>query len=76
MATHKLELAWDVIFEDGSVEELQFQNCYYFADQKYKYLICWLEELIKEKDITSRPIEIREKYKVIECEHYKIVIGL
>ena len=76
MANHKLELAWDVLFEDGTIRELKIGQYWRYHGQEQKYIIQWLERMIIEEGITSKPIEIKEKYKVIECEPYQIVIGL
>ena len=79
MATHELELAWDVIFEDGTIRELEIdstEEIYYFREQKYQYLVVWIEEMIKKYEITSKPVEIKEKMKVLECDPYQISIGL
>lgn len=76
MAQHKIESAWEVEFEDGRKEILHFQPCYYFHSQKDKYLVIWLEELMKEKGITSKPLFIRDIEIVKECEEYPMVIGV
>jgi len=97
MANHKLELAWDVVFADGSIRELEFQPCYHFYGQEQKYIVTWLEKMLKEMKsgydskfenldikkeyefealLAYKPVEIREKYKVKECDPYEIVIGV
>ena len=76
MTNHKLNLAWEVVFDDGTTREIEFQTCYHFHEQKYKYLIRWMEEMIDKENITSKPVEIREKMKVEECEPYQSFIGL
>ena len=77
MAKHKLEMIWEVVFENGEIRELEHSDRVYgFDGQKTQYLTLWLENLIKKYSIESKPIEIREKRKVIECEPYQIVLGM
>ena len=77
MANHKIIKTWEVLFEDGSKRELETpERTYYFNEQKSKYLIVWLENLINKDNIKSNPIEIREINKIIECNDYNIVIGV
>ena len=78
MATHRLETYWEVLFDNGDVKEINFskEGVYYFYEQKNKYLVSWLEYAMKESNITAKPLTITEKYRVVECEPYKIVIGL
>lgn len=76
MATHKLHTYWEVLFDDDTTEIIEFRSCYYFHEQKSKYLISWLEQLIQEKNIKAKPLEITEKTKIVECDQYNIVIGM
>lgn len=76
MAKHRLHKYWEVLFDDGTREIIEFRSCYYFYEQKDKYLISWLEQLILEKNIEAKPIEMIEKSRIVECEEYKIVIGI
>ena len=77
MAKHKLKMMWEVVFENGETRELEPPDIVYgFEGQKTQYLTLWLEDLIKKYSIESKPIEIREKRKVIECETYQIVLGM
>ena len=78
MATHRLETYWEVLFDDGSIKIINFPEggVYYFYEQKKSYLVSWLEYAMKESNITAKPLTITEKYRVVECEPYKIVIGL
>lgn len=78
MATHRLETYWEVLFDNGDIKIINFPEggVYYFYEQKKKYLVSWLEWLMKKDNITAKPLTITEKYRVVECEPYKIVIGL
>ena len=77
MANHKIIKKWEVLFEDGSKRELEIpERVYYFNEQKYQYLVVWLENLIQKYNIKSNPVEIREINKIVECENYNIVIGV
>lgn len=78
MATHKLETYWEVLFDDGTIKNLEFPEggVYYFWEQENKYLVLWLEDLIEKSNITAKPLTITEKYRVVECEPYEIVIGV
>lgn len=78
MATHKLQYYFEVEFDDGTKREIRWPDggVYYFHQQKEKYLILWLERLMKEENITAKPLFIREYNKVVECEEYKIMIGM
>ena len=76
MATHKIRYTWICTFDDGTEKEIPFHESYYFWEQKGKYLISWLEEMIEEENIVAKPLFITEKMVVEECEPYKIIIGL
>lgn len=78
MATHRLETYWEVLFDNGDVKEINFPKggVYYFYEQKNKYLVSWLEEMILKENITAKPLTITKKYRVVECEPYDIVIGV
>lgn len=79
MATHKLNYYFEVEFDDGTKREIpwpEHDGVYYFEQQKSKYLVLWLERLIREENITAKPLFIREYDKVVECEEYKIMIGV
>ena len=78
MATHMLETYWEVLFDDGTIKNIEFPKggVYYFWEQERKYLVLWLEDLIEKSNITAKPLTITEKYRVVECEPYSIVIGL
>lgn len=78
MATHKLEYYFEIEFDDGTKRELPWYDSkvYYFKQQKDTYLINWLETLIREEQITAKPLFITEKSKVVECEEYRTIIGL
>lgn len=78
MATHKLELYFEVEFDDGTKREIPWPDggVYYFRQQQSSYLVSWLESLIEKEHITAKPLFIRESYKVVESEPWRIVIGL
>ena len=76
MATHKTHYIWICTFDDGTEKEIPWHNCYCFWEQKEKYLILWLEKMIKKENIVAKPLFITEKMVVEECEPYKIIIGL
>ena len=77
MAKHNLKYFFEVEFEDGTKKEIPLPDrLYYFNQQRSSYLISSLETLIEKEKITSKPLFITEKYKVIECEEYQIIIGL
>jgi hypothetical protein len=77
MVNHKIVKTWEVIFDDGSKRELEIpKRVYYFNEQKYSYLVIWLENLIEKYNIKSKPVEIKEVDKIVECEPYSISIGL
>ena len=78
MATHMLETYWEVLFDDGTIKNIEFPKggVYYFYEQEKNYLVSWLEDLIEKSNITAKPLTITMKYRVIECEPYEIVIGV
>lgn len=78
MVTHKLELYYEVEFDDGTKREIPWpeHGVYYFHEQKSLYLVSWLESLIEKEHITAKPLFIRESYRVIECEPWQIIIGV
>lgn len=78
MATHRLEAYWEVLFDNGDIKIINFPEggVYYFHEQKKKYLVSWLEGLMKKDNITAKPLTITEKYRVVECEPYAVVIGV
>lgn len=77
MVNYKIVKTWEVIFDDGTKRELEVpERVYYFNEQKYKYLVLWLENLIEKYTIKSKPIEIKERDKIVECDPYNITIGL
>lgn len=77
MVNYKIIKTWEVIFDDGTKRELEVpERVYYFNEQKYKYLVLWLENLIEKYTIKSKPIEIKERDKIVECDPYNITIGL
>ena len=78
MATHKVEYYFKIEFDDGTKRELPRYDSrvYYFNQQKDTYLINWLEILIREEQITAKPLFITEKARVVECEEYQTIIGL
>ena len=78
MATHMLVTYWEVLFDDGTIKNIEFPEggVYYFWEQEKKYLVSWLEDLIEKSNITAKPLTVTEKYRVVECEPYQIVIGV
>ena len=78
MATHILETYWEVLFDDGTIKNIEFPEggVYCFCGQEKKYLVSWLEDLIEKSNITAKPLTVTEKYRVVECEPYQIVIGV
>lgn len=79
MATHKITVSYEILFEDGSIRKLEIPSgtrAYHFQDQKYKYLILWLEAMMERENITVKPIQLREVYNIVETEPYEITIGL
>lgn len=78
MAKHQIILKYYALFEDGSRYSLVPENepIYCFKEQKRSYLVSWLERVIKENNITSKPVRIEEVMEVEECEPYTITIGL
>lgn len=77
MANHALKREWEVVFEDGSIRPLEAsEKVYFFDEQKTKYITLWLENLIKKYNIESKPLEIREKMVITECDEYQIILGM
>lgn len=77
MAKHQLELAYRVVFDDGTKKNIPIpEEAYYFHEQKGKYLIKWMEGMMLEEDIKAKPLYIEEYYLVHECEEYQIIIGV
>ena len=63
--SHRLDTVWEVVFDDGTTRELKYRLCNCFDQYKKRYLVRWLEDLIEKENITSKPVEIREKMKVV-----------
>lgn len=78
MMTHKIIHSWEVVFADGTARNLELtdNSHHYIEAQKYVYLLRDLEGLIYKYSISSEPIELREKLRVIKCEPYVSIIGI
>lgn len=77
MVHHKFEYVVEVTFSDGSKRNLEIpEQVYYYAEQKRKYWAIWLDELITKYDITAKPIELCERFVIVECEPYRVIVGV
>lgn len=78
MVSHRIVRRYYAVFEDGSRYSLVPENepVYFFHEQQHSYLIAWLECVMKENNIQSKPVRIEEVMEVAECEPYDIIIGV
>jgi hypothetical protein len=59
-----------VVFDDGTEQELEIpEKTYYYQQQKRTYWVRWIENLMLEKNIKAKPIEVKEINVVEECEY-------